>query len=141
MEQITWILIGITALFFVLLTIKNIFNIKKGCAICLSVGLTWITLIILLSTGFFHDKIIIAILMGHTSLGIYYIFEKKVKERFLIFRLPYLLTSIFIIYSILENFNINSLIFILGLWGLFFLIYIFRFNKFMKKLIECCKKW
>ncbi len=132
---------GIIALFLILLIIKSIFNIKKICAICLSVTIGWIILLIFYFLGIFTDKIIIAILMGHTSLGIYYILEKKMKKDILIFRLPYLLTSIFIIYTLLENFNINNLFFILALWALFFIIYLFKFNKLAKKLIECCKKW
>ena len=38
---------------------------------------------ILYFLGIFADKIVIAILMGHTSLGIFYIWEKRVKEKFL----------------------------------------------------------
>src|SRR3989304_5188740 len=137
MELITIVLIGITILFFLLLAMKTIFNIKKACAICLSVTLSWIILLILYFLNIFADKIIIAILMGHTSLGIYYILEKKVKKKFLLFRLPYLLTSISVIYIIIGDFNINSLFFILALWVLFFIIYLFKFNKFAKKIIEC----
>ena len=141
MESITLVLIGITILFFVLLAIKSIFNVKKVCAICLSITLSWVLLLALYFLNIFNDKIIIAILMGHTSLGLYYTFEKKVKKEFLFFRLPYLLTSITLIYYILNSFTINSLYFILGLWALFFIIYLFKFNKFTKKIIECCKKW
>ena len=141
MEPISWILIGITLLFFVLLAIKSIFNLKKPCAICLSVTLSWITLLILYFLDVFTDKIIIAILMGHTSLGVYYFLEKRVNKRFLLFRLPYLLTSIFIIYSTLNGVIINVLYFILTLWALFFIIYSLKFNKLTKKMIACCKKW
>lgn len=139
--NLVWILTGITALFFLLLALKSIFNVKKACVICLSVTLTWITLLILYFLNLFPDKIIIAILMGHTSLGLYYILEKKVKKRFLLFRLPYLLTSILVVYYILNGFAINNLYFILGLWTLFFAIYLFKNNKIAKKIIECCKKW
>ena len=141
METISWLLLGITALFFILLIIKNIFNIKKFCAICLSISLTGIALLILYFLGIFSDKIIIAILMGHTSLGLYYVLEKKARKKFLIFRLPYLLTSISIIYFILDGFIINGLYLILGLWALFLIIYLFKFNKLAKKIIECCKRW
>src|SRR3972149_645888 len=115
MEPITFVLIGITVLFFLLLALKNIFNLKKVCVICLSVTLSWAILLVFYFLNIFNDKIIIAILMGHTSLGIYYILEKKVKKNFLLFRLPYLLTGIFIIYIIIGDFNINSLFFILAL--------------------------
>src|SRR3989304_7053245 len=139
MDTITLILIGITLLFFILLIIKSVFKIKKICIICLSVTLTWLVLLILYFLDIFADKVIIAILMGHTSLGIYYILEKKVRKDLLIFRLPYLLTSISIIYFILGGFVISTLYLIAGLWLLFILIYLFKFNKLAKKLIECCK--
>ena len=145
MEFLFYIIAGIIGLFFVLLILKNIFKWKKFCTLCVSVSLTWITLLVLYFLKIFQDKIIIAILMGHTSLGLFYLWEKKVKEKLKIFRLPLLLTFIFIIYIILENFELNSLFLILGLWLVFYLIYLFRnnkgFNKFTKKLIECCKKW
>lgn len=145
MEFLFYTISGITALFFILLILKNIFKWKKFCALCVSVSLTWIVLLILYFLKLFSNKIILAILMGHTSLGLFYLWEKKAGEKFKIFRLPLLLTFIFIIYSLLENFEFNSLLLILGLWIVFFLIYLFRnnrrFNKLTKKLIECCKKW
>lgn len=145
MELITWIFIVIALLFFILLGIKSIFKIKKLCTLCVSVSLIWIFLLILFLTKIFADKIIIAILMGHTSLGIFYLWGKNVKEKFKIFRLPLLLTFIFIIYAVLENFEFNSLIFIIILWFLFFIAYLFRnnkkFSKVAKKLIECCRNW
>ena len=141
MEFLTWTLIGITVLFFVLLVLKNIFNVRKVCVICLSVSITWFTLLLLYYFNIFTDKIIIAILMGHTSFGIYYILEKRVKRNLLIFRLPYLLTSISVIYFVLNSLVINILYVLLGLWLLFLLVYLFKFNKFAKKLIECCKRW
>jgi hypothetical protein len=145
MELITWVLIGISVLFFVLLGLKNIFKAKKLCVICASVALTWIVLFVLSLTDFFSEKTIMAILMGMTALGIYYLLEKKVKKGLTIFRLPFLLTLIFIIYIILESFSFNGLIFLAVLWVIFILIYLFRnnkgFNRFTNKLIGCCKKW
>ena len=145
MEIITIILTGISALFFMLLALKNLFNIKKICVICASVSLTWIVLLTFYLLKIFTDKTIIAILMGQTSLALFYIWEKKVKNKVRLFRLPFLLSLIFIIYSILERFSFNSLIFITALWALFLVVYFFRTNKKFKtlsaKIIECCKKW
>jgi len=145
MDTLTWIFMGIAILFFLILILKNIFNLKKICVICASVMLSWIILLTLYFLNIFPDKTIIALLMGQTSLGLFYIWEKKVKEKFTIFRLPLLLTLIFIIYTTLENFILSSLIFLLVLWVVFILIYFFRnsrnFNQFTTKLIECCKKW
>ena len=141
MDTITVVLIGITLLFFVILSVKSIFNIKKACAICLSVTFVWLVLLLLYYLNFFADKIIIAILMGHTSIGIYYILEKKVRKDLLIFRLPYLLTSISIIYFILGGFVISTLYLIAGLWILFFIFNLFQNKTFFKNIVECCKKW
>ena len=141
MDLTTWIFIGITLLFFLILALKNILNLKKICVICFSITLMWITLLTLYFLDIFTDKIIIAILMGHTSLGLFYILEKKIKKNFLLFRLPYLLTSISLVYFMLNGFITSILYFILGLWLLFTLIYLLKFNKLTKKIIECCKKW
>ena len=141
MEPITFTLIGITLLFFVVLAIKSILKAKKLCVICTSTALAWIILSTFYFLNLFSNKIIIAILIGHTSLGIYYMMEKKVRKRFLFFRLPYLLTSIWLIYFILEGFVFNSLYVIFVLWLLFIIIYLFKFSKFTKKIIDCCKKW
>ena len=145
MDIITTVLVGIVAIFFILLVLRIIFNLKKGCVICLSVILTWVALLTFYFLNIFADKIIIAILMGHTSLGLFYLWEKKVKKKFKVFRLPLLISFIFIIYTILENFRFNTAIFITALWALFFIVYLFRTKNSVKlsfkKIIECCKKW
>ena len=145
MEPVTITLIGISLLFFIILTLKNIFNLKKICVICSSIAISWIVLLTLYLMDIFSDKTIIALLMGQTSLGLFYIWERKVKEKFTIFRLPLLLTLIFILYTVLENFTLSSLSFLFILWAVFVLIYSFRNNQNFKettnKLIECCKKW
>ena len=145
MDTITLTLIGITLLFFLLLIIKNILSLKKTCVICLSVILAWISLLAFYYLNIFNDKTIIAILMGQTSLGLFYTWEKKTREKFKVFRLPLLLSFIFIIYSVLESFSFNSLVFIMALWVFFFIVYLFRTKKtissFFNKILECCKRW
>jgi hypothetical protein len=139
MEPLFLSLAGITILFFLFLILRN-FS-KKICAICLSVSLTWIVLLSLYFLGIFTDKIIIAILMGMSALGLFYMFYEKLS----VFKLPFILTLIFVIYSILESFKVDSLYLLIILWIFFFIVYIFRKNPSLKyginKLIECCKKW
>lgn len=135
---------NIAGLFLVLLLFKSIIK-KEFCVLCASVALSWITLLILYYNNLFENKTIIAILMGMTALGIYYLLEKKIKRELTIFRLPFLLTLVFMIYTVLESFSLNSLIFLVVLWAVFILIYMFRhntgFNRFTNKLMECCKRW
>ncbi|MBU2612582.1 MAG: hypothetical protein KKB62_02565 [Nanoarchaeota archaeon] len=142
-----FILSSITVLFFILLGIKELFNKKqkeKFCVVCASVTITWIALLVLSFLNLFNDKILIGILMGHTSLGLFYIFESKVREELKIFRLPILLSFISAIYFILEGFDQISSFILAGLWILFGLVYLFRNSKsksFVNKLIACCRNW
>jgi len=134
--NLTLILAGITALFFILLFIKS-FTKKKFCVICVSVSLTWITLLILYFLNIFTDKLIIGILMGGTSVGLFYMLYEKIG----IFKLPFLLTLISMIYFILGGFVISTLYLIAGLWILFFIFNLFQNKTFFKNIVECCKKW
>ena len=82
------ILVSITLLFFVLLIIKEFIGskLKKNfCAICGAVVLTWLALLILYWLGIFQNKIILALLIGESALGIFYVVERKVREKLKIF--------------------------------------------------------
>ena len=139
MEPLLLSLTGITILFFLFLIMRNLS--KKICAICLAVSLSWIILLTFYFWGYFLDKTIIAILMGMSVLGLFYMFYEELS----VFKLPFILTLIFIIYSVLESFSINSLYLLIILWIFFFIVYIFRKNPSLKskinKLIECCRNW
>jgi hypothetical protein len=150
MENIFLTILGISLLFFILLAIKELFSKRikeKFCVICTAVVITWISLLLLYWVGLFSNKIIIALLVGHTSLGIFYLLEKKAKEKLRLFRLPFLLTLVVLAYSLLEGFSygIKTWIFLLILWLIFYFIYLLRTRKsmkaFFKKIVECCKKW
>ena len=145
--DILWIFIWIFSIFFLILIIREFFNKKikeKICSICLAISSTWIMLLLLFWFGKFHDKTIIAVLIGQTSLGLFYLWEKNVRKKFKVFRFPLLLTFIFVAYSVMESFNFSVFIFIAILWILFFVVYVFRRRKlklFFNKILECCRKW
>ena len=88
----------ITGLFFLLLIIKSFIKktTEKICAICLAFAITWIVIWILRWKGYFPDGTFIGILMGMTILGIFYTLEKSVKKELTLFRLPFLLTLVFL---------------------------------------------
>jgi hypothetical protein len=144
------ILIGIVVLFFVLLGVKEFFpkNLKrKFCVLCFSVSLTWLYLLILFWNGNFLDKTILSLLIGMSSLGVFYLWEKKVSNEGKMFRLPLLLTLILIGYSLIEGINYGFMVFVfLGiLWVLFGLVYAYRdggkIGELVKKIVECCRNW
>ena len=101
------LLVWMILLFFILLVIKNFFkeHRERFCVICVTVSLTWVVLLVLFWLKLFEDKIIIALLMGQSILGVYYILEGQVKEELKIFRLPFLLTLIIIGYLLLTIAN------------------------------------
>ena len=148
MENITQVLLGISVMFFVLLGIKAVFKekLKKLCVICASVSLTWIFLLILYFLERFENLTLIALLMGGTVVGLFYLWERKTKKQKLIFRLPVLMTFLAIAYFILtKKILIGVLVLIAVLWLIFSIIYLYRknknFNSLVNKIVECCKKW
>lgn len=147
MESILLIFIGIILLFFIVLAIKKPIEKKvkkKICAICIAISLTWISLLILYWLNLFNNAILLALLMGHTSLALYYIAEEKLKA-FTFFRLPFLLSLIAIFYFLASKiFSLSLILLLLALWFLFGIIFAYKtnpkINKFVKKVVECCMR-
>lgn len=147
MIDLSYIFLGIIILFFVLLGVKQIASKKikeRICVICASISLAWLTLLILYYKGIFENVLILAILIGTSITGLYYLVESKVNETLKVFRLPFILTLIFIGYTLLAGFNkIGIELWILAiLWVLFSFFYSYSSDSsFVKKIIECCKNW
>lgn len=144
------ILLGITSLFFLFLIAKSMLSNKFNenfCVICAAISISWIALLFLLKLSYFNDKTITALLMGQSILGVFYLVEKKAKEQYKIFRLPFLLTLTVLAYYILEPQQdiIDSIIFLSILWLIFVLVFVYRnnnkVNMLTKRLIECCRNW
>ncbi len=136
----------VIVLFAVLLTVKKFIK-KNFCVICLAVSLSWMSLLVLYYLGLYGSVFIIALLMGHTSLGVYYIAEKKAEREFLVFRLPFLLTLMLIMVTLLEPALVEaSLVLALGVvWLVFVMLYAWRNVKWVRnmatRVIECCGNW
>ncbi|PIN71235.1 hypothetical protein COT60_03050 [Candidatus Pacearchaeota archaeon CG09_land_8_20_14_0_10_30_9] len=149
MDLLFLVVLGISFLFFIFLGIKELVskNSKKEfCVVCASIFLTWVLLLILNSLNLFQNKIIIAILIGESTLGLFYLINKKFKAME-IFKLPLILTLIVLGYTLLEGFTYSNevLIFLGILWLFFGFIFFFRknitFRKFANKLVECCRNF
>src|SRR3989338_1721643 len=137
---------SITALFVLFLVGKTMVK-KEFCAVCAAVSVTWIGLLILYYIGSFSDTTLIAILLGQTVVGIFYVVEKKVPSSLTVFRLPFLLTLTVLGYFLLsvpEGYG-KVMVFLLFLWIFFIGLYVYNrnkvVNKLVRKIIDCCKKW
>jgi len=149
MTEIFLPLASITLLFFVLLGVKELLKGKlkeNFCVICTAAFLTWIALILLYKLHLFNNQLIIALLIGESTVGIYYLVDKKI-PRLKVFRLPLLLTLIFVGYSLLAipTDLLKVVILLLAVWTVFGFVFISKSNKNIKqiveKIIECCKNW
>jgi hypothetical protein len=108
---------------------------------------TWIILLVFSWLGKFNDPLLLGLLIGQSILGVYYLLESVMEERYLIFRLPLLVTLIYAAYisGRFQMISINAVLLLLGLWAVFIAIYSFltrpTWQVLGKRVIDCCKSW
>lgn len=146
MSMVALVILGILGLFLLLLLLKQSIKYNSFCAICLAVSLTGISLLALLWLNIFNNTVLLALLLGHSSLGIYYLLEKHATEELLVFRLPLLLTLIVLVYSLVTvQVYLDAVMVLAGVWFTITLLYVFRTSPVVRKkvqaLIECCSSW
>lgn len=136
----------ITGLFFVLLGVKIVLH-REFCVICASVTVTWLVLLVLFFVGRVNEPLFPAVLMGQSAVGLWYLWQRRVAERFHLFRLPVLLTLTLAVYLIFipQAWTITVLGFLVVVWLVFFGAYMLRHNtavsRAVKHIIACCKDW
>ncbi|MEK7176847.1 MAG: hypothetical protein AAB719_00915 [Patescibacteria group bacterium] len=133
--------------FFVLSLIARTITRKDFCALCASVTLTWLTLLILRFTGAEVDSLVLAILLGGSAVGLMYYFFSGKSDMVQIFKFPFVI-SLFWAISLVLLVNgewLRDLGIIILVWIVFFTVYLFykndRLKEIGRKLIECCKNW
>lgn len=146
MSPMLFVLLSVTGLFAALLAFKAVTKLRF-CVICASVSLTWIGLLIAYRAGVFRDLTVVALLMGQSVVGIYYLAEKRLPERFRVFRLPFLLTATAIAAALLGRLSGAAVVLpaLAALWASFGFVYAYRQDTRVKTLadrvVACCKDW
>lgn len=146
MEDVLLALVLIFGFFLALLLVRAISK-KQFCVLCGAVFLTWALLLALYYAGSFDNVVVIALLVGQSTLGIFYLLEKKVAEPLTIFRLPFLVTLLVIGYAALSrSFPATKLMLLVSsLWLIFGGLYAYRrvptLRQLAEKVMACCKKW
>ena len=148
MNPMLIIFISIVSIFFLALIFKQFLEKRKQenfCTICLAISLTWLIFLIASWLNIFSNKIILAILMGQSSLAIFYILDKKPRLQF--FKLPLLLVLIIIPYALISG-DIKEVLPSALLIASLSIVFLFIFSikskalgPFIKKVVECCKRW
>jgi hypothetical protein len=146
MNSLLLIFVLITVLFVILLLVKGVLK-RKFCVICASVSLTWVTLLVLYWLGRFDEPVLIAVLMGQSIVGMYYLLEKKLPEQLHLFRLPFLLSATFVVYVALSAAHewVGVAVLLAVMWFVLIGVYVYRSNprmsRVMNRIIACCKDW
>lgn len=139
----TYILLVISVLFILALVARQ--NLKaKFCAICASVVLTWIGLLLLYKTNHYHDNLLLSLLMGQSVTGLYYFARQRLPKSLRIFTLPYYLTATAGVYMLIKGQVIISALGVLsGLWIITWIIFTYRNDPAKKSVaiaaMECCE--
>ncbi|MBI5753949.1 hypothetical protein HZA40_02285 [Candidatus Peregrinibacteria bacterium] len=149
MKDPIFIIFGAITVAFIVLLFLKVISKSKLCVLCASIGLTWISLLILFWLNLFNNPLLIALLIGNSVVGVYYLVEKKTPERLHIFRLPFFLTLLFMGYFLVSTSTIGEFIPTLGLlallWLIFGFLYSYSHNSKLKSavsyVINCCKNW
>ncbi|PJC37054.1 hypothetical protein CO046_02600 [Candidatus Peregrinibacteria bacterium CG_4_9_14_0_2_um_filter_53_11] len=148
MTPLFFALAGIALLFVLLLGFKSVSR-ARFCVICASVGGTWVLMLGVSYLDFPIDRTLLALLMGQSIVGLYYLVEKRLDVRYHILRLPFLLTLTAIAYSVVvpeQRVPTGYTLLLLGaLWLIFAGIFAFRTNATVRtvaeKIIACCRDW
>jgi len=139
------VFLAITALYILLVLFKS--RVRKPlCALCLAVGLTWAGLLTAYRLGWFGDGVLLALIMGQSVTGIYYLLEKYAPRPWLLFRLPLLLTLTYLFYgAVTLQAGLGTALFLVGLWLCGLVLYVHRtsprIREVTRKIVECCGNW
>lgn len=145
MTPIFWAFASVIILFVLFLIIRSFIG-WRFCVLCASVATTWLVLLIAYWLGSWDNFVLLAILMGGSVVGIYYLLERKLPESLHLFRLPFYLTAAFLVFIALgETWDGAVATLLVVLWLLLGLVYWFRQSPNMKKVAEkiiaCCRNW
>lgn len=147
MSSLAFTLVLVTALFALLVAFKKrLAAVADYCAICVAVSVSWVSLLVLFWLDSFDSRLIIAVLMGQSVVGFYYLLEKRAVEQLLVFRLPVLLTlTIAAVGAVQGQVRLDALAFTVLVWLAVGWLYAYRnkpaFKGKVQRLIECCSNW
>lgn len=136
----------ILALFFAFLAVKELTRLKF-CVLCASVSAVWVGLLAAYLAGWWNDVILLAIFMGGSVVGVMYLLEKKLPQEFDMFRLPFYLSAVAVVWLVLVgSVEFRVMVFLAVLWLGFGAVYVLKnklvaVKKIAERLAACCRDW
>ena len=138
-----YVFLAISLMFIASLVIKNLVN-KAFCSLCVAVASVWLVLLFLYKTDRFSDGILLALLVGQSITGIFYLAYRKLPKSLRIFSLPFFLSLTAVFYMLISA-DIQLAVFILlaVLWLAAWIIFTYRNDPAKKAvakiLAKCCE--
>lgn len=136
------VLLLITALFVVGLLARNLL-IRQLCAICFGISASWLVLLTLYKLSRFDNPLLLALLMGQSITGIFYLLRRRLAESLRAFTLPFFLSL-----TVLAYWLVGGRVAVLPVFGFLLLVWIVAYvlfttssdkgNKVAQAVITCC---
>ena len=139
------VLVAIAVLFMAYLLIKS-FIPFKFCVLCAAVSSTWLVLLVLYKLGWFHDPVLLALLLGQSVTGIFYFVQRRVPSTLRVFTLPFFLSLTAIAYVAVSGTGgvLPVMVLLLLLWLAGYVAFSYRNDPGKKAavnaVIDCCKE-
>jgi len=135
---------ALISLLFIVGLIYNQRSKKALCAICASIALTWLLLLILYKTDAYQDTVLLSLLMGQSITGLYYLGVRRLPKSLRIFTLPFFLSLTAIFYLLITaKLVLGAFAFAAAWWLVAWLIFVWRDDPGKKRLsnavINCCE--
>lgn len=145
LSEVAWVFLAIALVFYIVLALKSLLKLSV-CSICAAVSASWLALLTLRTIGWFENDVLLALLMGMSVVGGYYLWERHAKKEYLLFRLPVLLTLSFLAWILVQlQFDFTIVIVVGAVWAVHGLLYAYRNSPGVKprvdKIIACCSSW
>lgn len=146
--MIDWLGVTIGLVIFLFALFLGVKKIVPGiaCVLCAAVSATWLVLVGVSLVFDQSVRILVALLLAQSSVGIMYAVHKKIPRPLLIFRLAYICSAIVLVGAVAGVVVGTVTITLLAvLWLASVIVFLFRENKAFRSLAEnvvaCCKDW
>ncbi len=138
------VFVAVVMIFALVLGVRR-FVKRNLCALCVSVSLTWAGLLILQKVGLFENTVLLALLMGQSVTGIFYMLKDRVPNVLRIFTLPFFLSLTAVAYVLItSDYIIWTFLLLTAVWIAGWVIFAARDDPGAQPLatvvMDCCER-
>lgn len=147
-EILPILILSTTAIFLAAVYVRSLgLGRLRFCAVCVTVSLTWLSLLVARLLGYAVNQTLMGILMGESVIGLYYLIEKRAPVAWQIFRWPYIITMTVVVCLVagVRSGAGLAVVLLIAMWTIWGAAFAWREYPFIKKitqqLIACCRDW